>query len=66
MRDLLTVQDLEQITGAKQTEKQAEILAKSGFFYWRRLDNSIGICWHHVHHPKQSIANPVEPDYSLM
>ena len=61
-RQVLNSDDLAEVTGAKQKEKQAEILAKAGIYFWNRLDGSICTTWYHVNHPH--IAGNSEPDYS--
>lgn len=63
MSEVLTKADLVEITGAKQTTKQGEILAKAGIHWWKRLDGSICTDWYHVHNPK-TIDSVNMPDYS--
>ncbi len=61
--DLLSPSDLIEVTGAKQSTKQAEILAKAGIYFWNRIDGSIATCWHHVHYPNANQKND-QPDFS--
>ncbi len=51
MKDFLTDQEIEELTGAKQESKQKEILTKNRIFFVERMDGKIEVCWHHVHHP---------------
>lgn len=51
MAELLTDEDLRQITGATQVSKQKKILLEHGIFFINKLDGSIVTTWHHVNHP---------------
>ena len=65
---LLEPIDIERITGAKQVNKQKEVLDAHGIFYVTSLDGKeINTTWHHVNHP--SIAKPLTdelPDFSAL
>ena len=51
MSELLTTEELEKLTGAKQSVKQAFILRSHGIFFIERLDGTITTTWYHVNHP---------------
>lgn len=51
MSELLTIEELEKLTGAKQSAKQASILRRHGIFFVERLDGTIITTWYHVNHP---------------
>lgn len=62
---LLSQEDIEEVTGAKQPARQSEIFDRHGIYYIQRLDGSIVTTWHHVNHPsKQVISSNYEPDFS--
>lgn len=48
--DLLTPQELEDITGMAQPSRQAEVLRKNGIYFITRADGKIRTTWFHVHH----------------
>jgi hypothetical protein len=50
MSDLLTYDDLCQVTGAKRPSKQKEVLEASGVSYIVRLDGRISVTWYSVNH----------------
>lgn len=65
--NLLTQEEVEALTGAKQAAKQASILDEHGIYYIRRVDGKIITTWHHVNHPCQrSVANDSEPNFAAM
>ncbi len=68
MNDLLTTEEMEQLTGARAASKQAEILDLNGIYYIRRKDRSIAVCWHHVHNPLLGSvqSRKTEPDFSSL
>jgi len=49
MNDLLTEDDLIEVTGAQKTSKQQEILKQAGIKHWMGLDGKIRTTWFHVH-----------------
>lgn len=51
MNDFLSDQEIEELTGAKQVNKQKEILTKNKIFFVERTDRKIKVCWYHVHNP---------------
>lgn len=51
MSELLTTEELEKVTGAKQPAKQVLILRRHGIFFIERLDGTITATWYHVNHP---------------
>ena len=52
MKDaLLTEQEIIELTGAKQTSRQREILSKSGIFFIEKADHKISLTWGHVNNP---------------
>lgn len=65
MGDILTDEELRDLTGAAHAAAQAAVLDQHGIFYIRRRDAKIRTTWHHVHHPKVSLAH-AEPDYSAL
>lgn len=67
MNELLSDSEIEQITKAKQSSKQASILDMNGIYYIRRADGSICTTWHHVNHPARMVAsNDDTPDFSAI
>ena len=65
MKDFLTDQEIEELTGAKQESKQKEILTKNRIFFVERMDGKIKVCWHHVHHAQRDwhIPHPLQNDF---
>lgn len=64
---LLTNEELEELTGAKQPNKQADILDRNGIYYIKRLDKSIVTTWHHVNHPCHvQQSNDDTPDFGAI
>ena len=51
MKDLLDPEELENLTGYKLPNKQAEILDAHQIFYIRRRGGKIRTTWYHVNHP---------------
>jgi len=49
MNDLLTLAELESVTGAKRADKQAQILKQAHIYHWWGLDGRPKTTWHHVH-----------------
>ena len=65
--DLLTQEEITELTGSVQSNKQASILADHGIFYVRRRDGLIMTTWHHVNHPcRLHLQNDAEPDFSSL
>lgn len=65
MNQILTDDDIEQLTGAKQPAKQSDVLMQHGIYFIRRQDGKIVTTWHHVNHPARRFAvNDSEPDFS--
>ncbi|MBK8974096.1 MAG: DUF4224 domain-containing protein [Hahellaceae bacterium] len=63
--ELLSADDLVNLTGAKIPSKQSAVLDRNGIYYITRLDGTIITTWHHVNHPAmQRAANHDEPDFS--
>lgn len=62
MNDLLTKDELEAVTGAKQWSKMAEVLSACGIFYIPKANGEISTTWHHVHNPAR-ITGSNEPDF---
>lgn len=67
MSEILTLADLEEITGARRTDKQRQVLDQHRIFYIVRLDGSIRTTWYHVNHPMRETAavSPIRPRYDL-
>lgn len=64
---LITENELQDITGAKMAYKQREVLEKYGIFYIERLDGAIRTTWHHVNNPlNRPKIDTEEPDWSSM
>lgn len=63
---LLTQDDIEAVTGAKQASRQSEVLDLNGIYYIKRLDGSIVTTWHHVNNPARKPLQSVSdmPDFS--
>lgn len=65
--NLLTDFELFKLTGAKQPNKQSDILDRNGIYYIRRLDGSIVTTWHHVNHPcARTVSNDDTPDFGAI
>lgn len=62
MNDLLTREEMEEITGARQWAKMAKNLSENGIYYILREDGEIRVTWHHVHNPTR-IDTSNEPDF---
>ncbi len=65
MNDLLTKSEIEQVTGAKQWSKIAEVLASNGIYFIQKANGEIATTWHHIHHPAK-IAASSEPDFTSL
>jgi Domain of unknown function (DUF4224) len=50
MSDLLSYDDLCQVTGAKRPSKQKQVLEASGVSYIVRLDGRVSVTWYSVNH----------------
>ncbi|TKI02563.1 DUF4224 domain-containing protein [Martelella alba] len=48
---LLTDEELQEVTGAVRTNIQAEILGRHGVFFIVRNDGKIRTTWYHINHP---------------
>jgi hypothetical protein len=57
MPQLLTPDDLQELTGAVHAAQQANVLDRHGIFYIRRRDGKIRTTWHHVNHPAHQTAH---------
>lgn len=66
MNDLLTDDELIEVTGAERPTKQAEVLAKAGIYYWTRLDGRIRTTWFHVNHPYSREQEAAGPKFDLI
>jgi len=67
MNDLLTENEIEELTGARQSSKQADVLNRNGIYYILRMDKTIRVTWHAVHNPHQKITQAVEkPDFDAI
>lgn len=65
--NLLSSEDLESLTGAKQSSKQEYVLNQNGIYFIKRMDGSIVTTWHHVNHPAARIAkNDSEPNFGAV
>lgn len=66
--NLLTDEEMEQLTGSSGAAKQKEILDKHGIYYIERMGGkSITTTWHHVNHPfARQVSNADEPDFGAM
>lgn len=66
MSDLLSYDDLCQVTGAKRPTKQKEILKASGVNYIVRLDGRISVTWYSVNHAhSQGMINQDSDGFDL-
>lgn len=52
MSDLLTEEELQDLTGVKTPGKQASVLEAHGIYYIRRRDGKLRTTWYHVNHPQ--------------
>lgn len=68
MNDLLTDEEVAELTKAKRHKEQKVVLRKAGIFFVERLDGSPGVCWYHVHNPNDSIRleNNDEPNFAAI
>ncbi|MBI4695511.1 MAG: DUF4224 domain-containing protein [Gammaproteobacteria bacterium] len=65
MDRFLTDVELHEATGAVQPAKQAEILARHGIFFIRRLDGAVRVTWFSLNHPASALSRATtEPDFS--
>lgn len=65
MIDLLTKEQLYELTGAKQPKKQADILLMGGIHYVTRADGTIATTKHWVDHPFSVAAVPASNGIDL-
>ncbi|GBL02963.1 DUF4224 domain-containing protein [Glaciecola sp. KUL10] len=61
--DLLTIVEIQELTGAKSPSKQIEVLRKNKINHIVRLDGSVRVCWHHVHHPNVNKTDELDIDW---
>ena len=62
--NLLTREEIEELTKAKQPGKQADIMDANGIYYIKRGDGTVTTTWYHVNHPYIRTAhNDEEPDF---
>lgn len=67
MSQLLTPEEIQELTKAKQVAVQARILEQSGIYYIRRADGSIVTTWHHVNNPcRKQASNDDVPDFGAI
>lgn len=65
--NLLSEDDLIELTKAKQPNKQADVLSDNGIYFIKRLDGSIVTTWHHVNHPSTHAAiNDSAPNFGAI
>lgn len=50
-QQLLDESEIAEITGAKRSSDQAQVLDRHGIYYIRGRDGKIRTTWHHVNHP---------------
>ncbi len=65
MAELLTDEELSELTGASQPMKQAEVLRRNGIYYIEKL-KSITTTWHHVNHPRPHQVADNEPNFEAL
>lgn len=67
-QNLLTDDDLNNLTGASQAKKQCAVLDESGIFYVRRTDGKPRTTWYNVNHPAHLRTPQMqdEPDFGWM
>lgn len=63
--NLLTEDELIELTKAKQPGKQGQVLDENGIYYIRRADKSIATTWYHVNHPHGMESKPVSNGIDL-
>ena len=63
MSEILTPDELIEITGAVQSAAQKRVLDGAGIFYIVRLDGTIRTTWHHVNHPRSKMVER-EPNWA--
>lgn len=66
--NLLTEDDLIELTGAKRPFEQRKILDAHGIFYINKMGNEISTTWHHVNHPSipQVVSGGDSPDFDAI
>jgi len=66
MSQILTDDELQELTGAVYPSKQASILDQHGISYVRRLDGKLRVTWYSVNHPRApgTPKAETEPDFS--
>ncbi len=61
---ILTKNELENLTGTKQTSKQRQVLERAGIYYVEQWGGGIVTTWEHVNNPRGFRANnDAEPDF---
>jgi len=53
MSELLTPDEIIALTGAKQENKQKEVLDRAGIFYVEKSSGGISLTWGHVNNPSR-------------
>jgi len=68
IKNLLSVEDIKNLTGASQHKKQADVLNDNGIYYITRADKTITTTWHHVNNPSlvRNVVNNNEPNFGAM
>ncbi|MDC9615931.1 DUF4224 domain-containing protein [Xenorhabdus khoisanae] len=68
-RDIITDEEMEELTGYQIPSKQCEVLAKHGIFFITRQDNKPRTTWTHFNNPMIATrySKPAEePDFENM
>ena len=65
MAELLTEEELTDLTGASQPMKQAEVLRRNGIYYIEKL-KGITTTWYHVNHPQPLQPADNEPNFEAL
>ena len=56
MEQILSDNDIKELTGAAQSEHQQKVLKEAGIWFIKRKDGKIRTTWHHVNHPISSTS----------
>ncbi|WP_263079531.1 DUF4224 domain-containing protein [Endozoicomonas sp. Mp262] len=65
---MLTEEQIIELTGATLKSKQRQILRSHGIFFVERLDGTVRTTWHHVNHPaNKPLGNETDtPNFAAM
>ena len=66
MTELLSEEDIVELTGTVQSKKQANILDSHGIYYIKKMDKTITTTWHHVNHPYSGESSASEPNLAAV